>query len=135
MASQTEYDKLLEEHRWITKLIWDKINMVAVANGILFAGLNLLEKERGADNFLYHKLSLSLAAILVTLFFWSALSLDIKHRKNNLQKISQIQKDDHIDDIIRLGKFDLGDFYVNVKYAIIILVLAWSVFILVILTR
>ncbi len=129
-----EDHQLLEEYRWITKLIWDKINMVAVANGILFAGLNLLEAQ-GVDKFIFHKISLSLAGIIVTLFFWSALSLDIKHRKNNLEKISQIQKDNPIDDIIRLGKLDLGEFYTKVKYAVVVLVLAWSVLILIILIR
>jgi len=35
--TQLKYQQILEEHRWITNLIWNKIHALIVVNGILFS--------------------------------------------------------------------------------------------------
>ncbi|VVB87506.1 Uncharacterised protein [uncultured archaeon] len=142
MTNQEKYKQLLEEHRWLTKSIWDKINSAVTANGILFAALNLIEVQGSKNNFIIHKIGLSVAGVLITLFFWLALNLDLKHRQNNLQSIYQIQKvsddlsinliDAHY--IIRLVKFEFEfDTTKTVKFATGILLILWLVLILFIL--
>lgn len=63
---QLKYHQILEEHRWITNLIWNKIHALIIVNGILFSAFNLLVIADTNSNFGIQKISLTIVGFLIT---------------------------------------------------------------------
>ena len=89
---QLKYHQILEEHRWITNLIWNKIHALIVVNGILFSAFNLLVIADSNSNFILQKASLIIVGFLICIFWFFILEHSINYR-NQILKIQKNHPD------------------------------------------
>ena len=90
---QLKYHQILEEHRWITNLIWNKIHALIVVNGILFSAFNLLVIADQKSNFIIQKASLIIVGFLISIFGFFILEHSINFKENYRNQIFKIQQD------------------------------------------
>ena len=89
--TQLKYQQILEEHRWITNLIWNKIHALIVVNGILFSAFNILLITNSNSEFFVQKASLSIVGLLISIFWFFILDHSIIYKENYRNQIFQIQ--------------------------------------------
>ena len=101
---QQKFHQILEEHRWITNLIWNKIHALIIVNGILFSAFNLLVIADSNSNFIMQKASLIIIGFLISVFWFFILKHSITFKDNYRRQIFKMQQDhpefsiDFIDD-------------------------------------
>lgn len=90
---QLKFHQILEEHRWVTNLIWNKIYALIIVNGILFSAFNLLVIADSKSDFLIQKVSLIIVGFLISIFWLFVLNHSIIYKENYRDRIFQIQQD------------------------------------------
>lgn len=90
---QLKFHKILEEHRWITTLIWNKIHTLILVNGILFSAFNLLVIADLKSDYFIQKSSLSIVGFVISIFWFFTLNHSLIYKENYRNQIFQIQLD------------------------------------------
>ena len=91
--NQLKYTQMLEEHRWITNLIWNKIHTLIIVNGILFSAFNLLALQGLKGDYYVQKISISIVGVFITIIWFFTLNHSIKYKQNYRNQIITIQND------------------------------------------
>lgn len=89
--NQLKYTQMLEEHRWITNLIWNKIHALIIVNGILFSAFNLLALQGLKGDYYVQKISISIVGVFITIIWFFTLNHSIKYKQNYRNQIFTIQ--------------------------------------------
>lgn len=90
---QQKFRLLLEEHRWTTNLIWNKINVFIIANGLLFSTFNLLDMNGIAETFHAQKISLIAVGLFLSVVWFFVLGHSINSKNCYKNQILDIQHD------------------------------------------
>ena len=134
---QLKYHQILEEHRWITNLIWNKIHALIIVNGILFSAFNLLVIANPNSNFVIQKASLTIVGFLISIFGFFILEHSINFKENYRNQIFKIQQDypDFSINFIDVHHSWRGIFGTNVaaRISTIVLSVLWLVLLIVFL--
>lgn len=90
---QQKFRLLLDEHRWTTNLIWNKINVFIIANGLLFSTFNLLDMNGVAEIFHAQKISLIAVGLFLSVVWFFVLDHSINSKDCYKNQILDIQHD------------------------------------------